>query len=112
MNLMHEFTVESRAPLGIDGFYVGSYHDLGGSPTSVRRFGGLFASTHASATDGAKVQASPDGVDWFDVAVATLSPNVPVYLEAPVVGKFMRLTLTNGGVAATGTTVISTRERS
>lgn len=110
---IHDYDTPSlNGALAISATHSSTAFDTGGSPCALREFGSVFKSDVASATNGAKIQASFDGgTTWKDVAVATLAAGVPQTLVAPIVAKLMRAQLVNGGVAATDAQVVVFRRR-
>lgn len=108
----HSNTVETTTNLAASGTFNGLSHEVGGSPSAHKLFNAVFSSSHASGTNGAKVQASADGSTWYDVAVATLAAGVPQTLSAPVCAKFMRAQLVNGATLTTSLFVATQRSRS
>lgn len=95
---------ETSANLAGAAVFAGTAIDLGPTPAQHGRFHAHFVSSHASDSNGAKIQASSDGSTWVDVVVATLAAGVPQVLSAPVLARYMRVHLTNG---ATLTTALS-----
>lgn len=100
-----DYKTETTTALGISGVFAGSSWDMGPTPTPFESFVAVFNSSHASATDGAKVQASSDGTTWHTVAVGTQAAAVPLTLTVVPCARYMRAHQTNGATAQTSNAV-------
>lgn len=100
MSVDNQFQVESTANLANAAVFSGTAHEFA-NPSPYREFVAAFSSSHAGAANGAKIQASVNGSNWYDVAVASLAAGVPQVLTAPVCAKYMRAQLTNGATLTT-----------
>lgn len=113
MNYISEFDPPSAlgAALAIGAVHTGTVFETQGSPSPLREIGAVISSDQASAANGAQLQASADNATWRPVAVATLSAGVPVILTSPILARYYRAVVTNGGVAATSLNVQLYRRR-
>lgn len=94
------------ANLAASATLTGSTFDTGGSATPWHEFGAFFLSNGASASNGAQLQISQDGVTWKVVRQATLSAGVPQELSTPILARYHRAVLINDATADTDVTVV------
>jgi hypothetical protein len=107
--LTHEYNVSLNGALAGAATHEGTQFAMRPSHSVWREFGAVFLSDVASAANGAKLQASVDGVAWRDVKYATLSANVAAELVCPVIAPFMRAVLVNAAGAASAAFVSAFR---
>lgn len=95
---------QSTTPLGANG--AATYPAMNvGSDLSLSQISVHLISDQASATNGAKLQGSQDGTNWYVVAEATLAAATPTILQAPLLYPHFRVALTNGATAQTSLSV-------
>lgn len=100
-----DYLTETTANLGISAAFDGTSWDMTPTPAPFELFQATFVSSHASATDGAKIQASSDGSTWTDVATGTQAANVPLTLSIMPCARYMRARQVNGATAQTSNAV-------
>lgn len=106
---------ESVANLGISGVYTGTARqsNLGGSSyTSVAIFNNFnvqVISDQASAANVLQIQGSQDTAFTIPrvVAQSAVVASTPITLSVPVTYPFYRVVLTNGAVATTSLSIVS-----
>jgi len=98
--------LETATPLGASGTYTGVTRPVNDTPDKVEVFA-EFLADQASANNGAQLQGSDDGTNWFVIAQGTLTASVPLALSAVLLYANYRVVLTNGGTAQTSLQVKS-----
>jgi hypothetical protein len=101
---LSKLLLESATPLLAGITFTGNGHDFGTLKPS--KFRAYAVSDQASAANGFKIEGSNDSFIWYSAgppaqAMAALVANTPVILEVPVVFRYYRVKLTNGGVNQT-----------
>lgn len=103
---------ESTTNLGISGVYTGSARQSAQvSPTTSSRYNNFnvqVITDQASAANGLQIQWSQDGAtNWRIVAQSAVVASTPLTLTVPVTYPYYRVVLTNGGVAQTSLSLVS-----
>lgn len=111
LQISQPYFADTSTPLAASATFTGAARDMGASNAEFRSFSATFFASHASATNGAKIQMSNDGIAWVDAAVATLAANVPQSLSVPVVARYYRTQLINDATLQTAVAVNSAASR-
>lgn len=106
---------ESVTPLGISGVYTGGARSACGSVTGSQNtslynnFNVQVIADQASATNGLVIQGSQDSAFTTPrvVAQSAVVASTPLTLSVPVAYPFYRVVLTNGVVAQTAISLVS-----
>lgn len=107
--------LDTTTPLAAGGVFISPGWDFGDtslfptfvwSRSSARELVVVINASHASAANGAAIQADFSG-NWRDVVVGTVAAGVPLILRAPVVWRNYRIVLTNGATAQTHLAIAS-----
>lgn len=104
----------STTPLGISGVYTGGVRASCGSVTGAQNtslynnFNVQIITDQASAANGLVIQGSQDGsTNWYVVAQNAVVASTPLTLSVPVTYPYYHVLLTNGGVAQTSLSIVS-----
>jgi len=102
---------ESTTILGISGVYTGAARQSSQvAPTSSSRYNNFnvqVITDQASAANGLVIQGSQDASTWRVVAQSAIVASTPLTLSVPVTYPYYRVVLTNGGVAQTSISLVS-----
>lgn len=112
IELPNQLYNESTSNLGISGVYTGTARQAAQvSPTTTARFNNFnvqVITDQASAANGLQIQGSQDGsTNWRLVAQSAVVASTPLTLTVPVTYPYYRVVLTNGGVAQTSLSLVS-----
>jgi hypothetical protein len=91
---------ETITPLAANATFTGPARKINRSPGTVI-FDAYFYSDQVSATNGAKVEGSDDGVSWELIKESSVVALQPLLLEVPVIFNYIRVVLINGAVNQT-----------
>lgn len=103
---------ESTSNLGISGVYTGAARQSSQvSPSTSSRYNNFnvqVLANQASAANGLQIQGSQDGsTSWQIVAQNAVVASTPLTLTVPVCYPYYRVVLTNGAVAQTALSLVS-----
>lgn len=81
--------------------FTSATFDFGDTMSVYKTFSAQVFTSHASATDGFKIQVSRDGTNWRDAATATVTANVITRIEWGMIYRYARVVYTNGATTQT-----------
>jgi len=105
--LAASFWLETIAPLVAADTFTGPQRDTGAAspgPVAPAYFNGFFL---ADQTGTASLQCSDDGATWATCATDILAAATPLTLQTPVLARYHRVVLANGGTPQGSVTVRS-----
>jgi hypothetical protein len=81
--------------------FTGPTLDFGDTMSVYKTLTAQAFTSHASATDGLKIQVSRDGTTWRDAVSATAAANAVTRIEYGLIYRYCRVVYTNGGTTQT-----------
>ncbi len=81
--------------------FTGPTLDFGDTMSVYKTITAQVFASHASATDGFKIQVSRDATNWRDAVSATVSANILTRIEWGLIYRYVRVVYTNGATLQT-----------
>lgn len=95
------FWPETSTPLAASATFNGASRDVGAASPGPVTYAYFSAMIYADQTGTATLERSNDGTNWTPAATAAIVASTPLTLQVPVVARYHRIVVENGGTLQT-----------